>query len=117
MSVVNGAVEWSRDGAIELAVMAMIAARVAARPSLATKCETVKQQIQHLVDGCGLLEQKPKRYSSKNDGAIGESGTQQNLDFLTAALRDIWAVIARDELELPTEAAALPQVMSWCHSQ
>ena len=30
MSVVNGAVEWSRDGAIELAVMAMIAARVAA---------------------------------------------------------------------------------------
>ena len=30
MSVVNGAVEWSRDDATELAVMAMIAARVAA---------------------------------------------------------------------------------------
>ena len=84
-----------------------------ARRRAATKCETVKQQIQHLVDGCGLLDLKPKRYSSKNDGVVGESGTQQNLDFLTAALRDIWAVIARVELELPTEAA-LPQVGGAC---
>ena len=98
---------------MRITTLTELRARVAARPSLATKCETVKQQIQHLVDGCGLLEQKPKRYSSKNDGAIGESGTQQNLDFLTAALRDIWAVIARDELELPTEAA-LPQVGGAC---
>ena len=60
-----------------------------------------------------LLDLKPKRYSSKNDGVVGESGTQQNLDFLTAALNDIWAVIARDEVELPTEAA-LPQVGGAC---
>ena len=49
------------------------------------------------------------------------------VDFLTAALRAIWAVIARDELELPTDrgCAAAGDVMmslamiplaraSWC---
>lgn len=96
-------------GVVRIKTAAELATRVAARPSLATKCELAKQQIQHLVDGCGLREQKPKRYSSKNDAAVGESGTQQNLDFLTAALRGIWDVIARDHIELPSEPA-MPQV-------
>ena len=43
-------------GVVRITTLAELAARVAARPSLATKYETAKQQIQHLVDGCGLLE-------------------------------------------------------------
>ena len=67
------------------------------------KC--VREQIVRLVDGCGLRDYKPKKYTSSVDATIGKEGTPENLAFLRRTLEEIWAAIARERIELPDEPA------------